>query len=131
MGILNSLFGGSSNEEKKEKKVIPWIPLTNVAQLNDIEEKSKSKLQVIFKHSTTCGISRMVMNMFQETYDLNEQQADLYYLDLHSYRPVSNEVAIKFQLIHQSPQLLLVKNGVVEASSSHGGINDLVLKEYL
>ncbi len=131
MGILNSLFGGSGNEEKKEKKVIPWIPLTNVAQLNNIEEKSKSKLQIIFKHSTTCGISRMVMNMFQETYDLNEQQADLYYLDLHSYRPVSNEVAVKFQLIHQSPQVLLIKNGVVEASYSHGGINDLVLKEYL
>ncbi|WP_298486419.1 bacillithiol system redox-active protein YtxJ [uncultured Maribacter sp.] len=131
MGILNSLFGGSGNEEKKEKKVIPWISLTNVAQLNNIEEQSKSKLQIIFKHSTTCGISRMVMNMFQETYDLNEQQADLYYLDLHSYRPVSNEVAVKFQLIHQSPQVLLIKNGVVEASSSHGGINDLVLKEYL
>jgi len=131
MGILNSLFGGSGNDEKKEKKVIPWIPLTNVEQLNSIEEKSESKLQVIFKHSTTCGISRMVMNMFQETYDLNEEQADLYYLDLHRYRPVSNEVAVKFQLIHQSPQLLVIKNGVVEASSSHGGINDLVLNEYV
>ncbi len=130
MGILNNLFG-NSNKEKKEKKTLPWIPLNTLEQLDEIKTKSKDKAQLIFKHSTTCGISRMVMNMFQETYNLSEEQADLYYLDLHSFRPVSNEVAVKFQLIHQSPQLLIIKNGAVVASSSHGGINDLELQNYI
>ncbi|WP_298476438.1 bacillithiol system redox-active protein YtxJ [uncultured Maribacter sp.] len=131
MGIFDGLFGKSGNEEKKEKKVIPWIPLSSLDQLNEIEEKSKTKAQIIFKHSTTCGISRMVMNTFQETYSLDKEQADLYYLDLHSFRSVSNEVGIKFQVIHQSPQLLVLKEGKTIVHASHGGINDIVLQEYV
>jgi len=73
----------------------------------------------------------MVMNIFKETFDLEKEQADFYYLDLLSYRSVSNEVGIKFQVIHQSPQLLVIKNGVVVASASHGAISDLVLEDYI
>ena len=131
MGIFDGLFGKSNNDEKKEEKVIPWIPLSSLDQLNEIAEKSKNKTQVIFKHSTTCGISRMVMNIFQETYVLDKEQADLYYLDLHSFRSVSNEVRIKFQVMHQSPQLLVIKGGEAIAHSSHGGINDILLEEYI
>jgi len=62
MGLISKLFGSS---EPKEEKVLPWIPLNDLQQLNHIVEKSKTKTQVIFKHSTRCGISRMVMNQFQ------------------------------------------------------------------
>ncbi|WP_089119634.1 bacillithiol system redox-active protein YtxJ, partial [Cellulophaga lytica] len=116
MGIFTGLFGGKE-ENKKEEKDLPWIPLTTVAQLQDIEEKSKTKTQFIFKHSTTCGISRMVIKMFRDTYNFTEDQADLYYLDLLQYREVSNETGYKFQVIHQSPQLLVVKNGVAVADA--------------
>ena len=54
MGLIKKLFGGST--EPKEEKVLPWIPLTEVSQLDTIKEKSKTKTQVIFKHSTRCGI---------------------------------------------------------------------------
>ncbi|ADY30470.1 MULTISPECIES: bacillithiol system redox-active protein YtxJ [Cellulophaga] len=129
MGIFTGLFGGKE-ENKKEEKDLPWIPLTTVAQLQDIEEKSKTKTQFIFKHSTTCGISRMVIKMFRDTYNFTEDQADLYYLDLLQYREVSNETGYKFQVIHQSPQLLVVKNGVAVADASHGSITDLDLEKY-
>ena len=62
MGILNKIFGGIN--EPKEEKLLTWIPLNTIAQLNYITEKSKTKTQFIFKHSTRCGISRMVMNQF-------------------------------------------------------------------
>ncbi|WP_411894861.1 bacillithiol system redox-active protein YtxJ [Winogradskyella sp. A2] len=126
MGFLKNMFGSS---EPKEEKVLPWIPLTNLGQLQEIAEKSKVKTQLIFKHSTRCGISRMVMNQFIASYDL-ESNADLYYLDLLSYRDVSNEVGYKFQVLHQSPQLLVIKNGIVITHASHGGINDMDLAKH-
>ncbi|MFL0354401.1 bacillithiol system redox-active protein YtxJ [Xanthomarina sp. GH4-25] len=127
MGLFNKIFNGSS--EPKEEKVLPWLDLSSVAQLDEIEEKSKSKTQIIFKHSTRCGISRMVMKQFVAAYSLSETDADLYYLDLLNYRDVSNETGYKFQVLHESPQLLIIKNGVVVAHGSHGSINDLNLEQ--
>ena len=129
MGFIDKLFGGS--KEVKEEKVLPWIPLNDVQQLNHIEEKSKIKTQVIFKHSTRCGISRMVINQFVDNYNLTEKDLDLYYLDLLSFRDVSSEVGYKFQVIHQSPQLLVIKNGVVVAHDSHGAINGIDLETFV
>ncbi|MCA0133110.1 bacillithiol system redox-active protein YtxJ [Winogradskyella alexanderae] len=125
--MFKKLFGSS---EPKEEKILPWIHLTSMIQLDEIAEKSKTKTQLIFKHSTRCGISRMVLNQFADQYQL-ENNADLYYLDLLNNRDVSNEVASKFQVIHQSPQLLILNNGVVVAHDSHGAINELDLVKYI
>lgn len=129
MGLFNKIFGGTT--EPKEEKVLPWIPLTSVSQLDAIAKKSKTKTQVIFKHSTRCGISRMVINQFVDFYGLDEKDLDLYYLDLLNYRDVSNEVGYKFQVMHQSPQLIVVKNGATVAHASHGAINDIDLPKFV
>ena len=128
--MFKKLFGSSEPKEKKEEKVLPWLPLTTLDQLDKITEQSKGKTQLIFKHSTRCGISRMVMSQFVSAYDV-DSNADLYYLDLLNYRDVSNEVGYKFQVMHQSPQLLVVKNGVVVAHASHGGINEMELEKLI
>ncbi len=129
MGILNKLFSGSS--EPKEEKILPWLELTTVEQLDGIVEKSTTKTQVIFKHSTRCGISRMVMNQFVGSYDLTTDDLDLYYLDLLNFREISNEVGYKFQVMHESPQILVIKNGVTVAHASHGGINEVDLVKFV
>tara|TARA_R110002167_G_scaffold63312_8_gene178860 strand:- start:3999 stop:4388 length:390 start_codon:yes stop_codon:yes gene_type:complete len=129
MGLFSKLFNNST--EIKEKKVLPWMALTEVSQLDNIKKKSSMKTQVIFKHSTRCGISRMVMNQFTDAYHLTENDLDLYYLDLISYREVSNEVGIRFQVMHESPQLLVIKNGVVVSHTSHGAINDIDLSRFI
>lgn len=126
--MFGKLFG--SNKSPKEDKELPWQNLTTIEQLDEIELSSKGKTQIIFKHSTRCGISRMVLNLFTEAYDL-DLNADLFYLDLLSYRDVSNEVGYKFQVMHQSPQLLIIKNGAVVAHASHGAINDLDLSTFV
>jgi len=126
--MFKKLFG---SKELKEEKILPWIPLNSSEQLAAIDNKSKTKTQVIFKHSTRCGISRMVMNQFVNAYDLDDTNIDLYYLDLLSYRDVSNEVGYKFQVMHQSPQLLVIKNGVTVAHASHGGINEINLDQVI
>jgi bacillithiol system protein YtxJ len=129
MGLFNKLFSGSS--EEKVEKILPWIALNDIKQLDEILVKSKTKTQLIFKHSTRCGISRMVMNQFVGNYNFNEEQLDLYYLDLLNYRDVSNEVGYKFQVMHESPQLLVLKNGVVVAHANHGAINDIDLNRFI
>lgn len=131
--MFKKLFGASSSakaSEDKKEKILPWIALNSLEQLNVIEEQSKAKAQLIFKHSTRCGISRMVLNQFVSAYDL-DINVDLYYLDLLSYRAVSNEVGYKFQVMHESPQLLVIKNGVVVAHASHGAINAMDVQKYL
>jgi len=125
--MFKKLFG---SKEPKEEKLLPWISLTEVKQLDTILKKSKTKTQAIFKHSTRCGISRMVMNQFVSAYDL-DLNIDLYYLDLLNYRETSNEVGFKFQVMHQSPQLLIIKNGVVVAHASHGAINEMGLNKFI
>ncbi len=130
MGVLNSLFGKAKNKPKEEKK-IPWMPLITLNQLEEIKIKSSFKTQVIFKHSVTCGISRMVLNTFVKRYGYKAEEIDLYYLDLYNHREVSNEISYKFQVIHQSPQLLVIKNGEVVAHGSHGDINGIDLSAYI
>lgn len=127
MGLFNNIFGSSS--EKKSKSDLPWIDLNSILQIESIKEASKERPQIIFKHSTTCGISRMVMNQFKSSYTLDESEADLYYLDLLKHREITNQVSRIFGIRHESPQLIVIKNGQVIAHESHGGINDMELGE--
>ena len=131
MGIFNNLFSSkdTSSEEKKDQLV--WIPLTSEDQLIEIEQNSSKRPQIIFKYSTTCGISSMVLRSFKNSYSLEDNQADLYFLDLHRYRQVSNEVANRFKVYHQSPQVLIIKNGTAVTNESHGGITSLDLSRYI
>lgn len=123
MGLFNKIFNSSS--KAKSNNTLPWKNLSNTAQLEKIKVLSKTKAQLIFKHSTRCGISRIVKNQFEKDYNISDDAVDLYYLDLISYRDVSSAVASKFEVIHESPQLLVIKNGVVTAHYSHGDINNI------
>ncbi|OMP29763.1 bacillithiol system redox-active protein YtxJ [Mangrovimonas sp. DI 80] len=132
MGFIKKLFGGSEiSEESKEVNTMPWLGLTSVEQLNKLKVASETKPQLIFKHSTRCGVSRMVMRQFEESYGFSNEDFDVYYLDLLNYRDVSNVIASMFQVMHQSPQLLVIKNGVVVAHASHGAILDVDLKNFV
>jgi bacillithiol system protein YtxJ len=123
------LFGGT--KEAKEEKVLPWIPLNTLTQLELIATKSQTKTQLIFKHSSRCGISRMVINQFIDNYNFTESDFDLYFLDILNNREVSNEVGYTFQVIHESPQLLVIRNAVVVAHASHSGINSIDLNTFV
>lgn len=97
-----------------------WIPLTTEDQLILIKEKSFSVPQVIFKHSTRCSTSSMVLNRLERA----EAPAtiDFYYLDLLAHRNISNKIAEDFQVYHESPQVLLIRNGECVYDESHMAI---------
>lgn len=134
MSFLNRLFSGK-NEPKtptnEEQKASPWLTITKLEQIDYLKELSKQNLVVIFKHSTRCGISSMVWNRFQNNEYLEREDVNFFYLDLLSYRDISTKIAHEFQVLHQSPQLIILKNQNLVYHSSHSAINPSVLEQFL
>lgn len=131
MGLFGKIFGSDDKEPKEEKQALPWQELKSIDQLDQIAEASKTKTQAIFKHSTRCGISRMVISNFEDSFDLSENQVDLFYLDLLNHRDISSEIAAKFQVFHESPQFIIIRNGVAVHHASHSTITPQVLHQFV
>ncbi len=129
MGLLNKIFGNKPAIEKEEK-FIPWYRLTTIQQLDEIEKESFNRPIAIFKHSTRCGTSRMALRQFESHFEIEDEKVKLYCLDLIAFREVSNEVAIRFQVMHQSPQLIVVKNSNTIHHSSHYNIDAGLLEQF-
>lgn len=98
-----------------------WIDLVDIDQIKKIQEASYINPQLIFKHSTRCSISIMAKSRL----DRSEQPPDItfHYLDLLSYRPVSNFISDCFQVHHESPQVLLIRNGECIYEETHNAIS--------
>ena len=98
-----------------------WIEITDEAQLVEMKDLSKVKSQVIFKHSTRCSISSMAKNRLER--GAAPDNIDFYYLDLIKHRNISQKVAEDFDVSHESPQILLIRNGECVYDESHSGIS--------
>ncbi len=98
-----------------------WIHLTDISTIDQIIKDSFDKPQVIFKHSTRCSISSMALNRLER--EDAPANANFCYLDLLSYRNISNAIADKFNVYHESPQILIIRNGECTYDESHQGIN--------
>jgi len=108
---------------------VDWITLDTVEQVDAIIELSHSKQVVIFKHSTSCGISKMVLKGFQRDIDSMDVDAtNFYFLDLIAFRSVSNYIADKLEVRHESPQMIIIQNGKAVHDASHNTINATSIK---
>ncbi|MFK7808685.1 MAG: bacillithiol system redox-active protein YtxJ [Saprospiraceae bacterium] len=119
--LMNSQNGGVSSD---------WKHLTKIEQLDDIVEISKEQPVVLFKHSTTCGISAAAKSRLEEV-PFDVDKGVFYYLDLLSHRDVSNKIAEKFGVVHQSPQIIIIKDGVAVNNNSHHAINGSLVNEWV
>jgi bacillithiol system protein YtxJ len=97
-----------------------WIILTDEHQLESLKELSTQKAQLIFKHSTRCAASSMAKSRLER--NSPPDNVDFYFLDLVRYRQLSNKIAEIFAVAHESPQVLLIKNGECVYEESHSGI---------
>lgn len=130
MGIFNMLK--SQRDIAKEEIIeVPWHVLGKIEQLNEVVEQSKTKPVAIFKHSTRCGISRGVLKLLEKNYILTDDQLKLYYLDLLENRDISNEIAARFNVQHESPQMIVIKNGAVVHHDSHHSIEASHLEKFV
>jgi|TARA_B110000967_G_scaffold13687_1_gene13158 bacillithiol system protein YtxJ len=125
MGIFDSMF------KSENKSTWPGIAIESKVHLEALIADSFKRPQLIFKHSTRCSISRFVLADFTAHFTYSSDEFVAHYLDLLNYREISNEIADHFEVVHQSPQLLVIKNGKVVSHASHEGINELQLRDFL
>lgn len=96
-----------------------WKNISSIGELESIAELSKERAQAIFKHSTRCSISSMAKSRMERGMP---DDSEIWYLDLIKHRDVSNAIAEKFKVYHESPQVLIIKNGECTFDASHNQI---------
>ncbi len=105
-----------------------WIPLESEEQI--LQLKSQDKPSIIFKHSTRCNISNMALRFFEREWEENDN-VDLYFLDILANRGISQQIADTFHVHHESPQVILIHRGDCILDASHQDISAKELQEVL
>ncbi|MEM9824839.1 MAG: bacillithiol system redox-active protein YtxJ [Bacteroidota bacterium] len=108
---------------QKEDIPMDWKVLNQESQLDQIITDSYQKPTVLFKHSTRCGISIGAKHRLESKWNFTSEDLDFYYLDLLNFRSISNAIAERLGIIHQSPQVIALKDGKVIYHTSHHQIN--------
>ncbi len=107
----------------RSKTVFPWTQLTSEEQLITAFEESNDKPVLFFKHSTRCSISSMALSRFEQNAESLSEICDLYFLDLLEFRQLSNKLEEISNVMHQSPQVIVVKNKEVIYTETHSSID--------
>ena len=108
-----------------------WQSLSSEGELKHIVEESFHNPQAIFKHSTRCGISSMIKNRLEAKWEKTNPSVPIYMLDLLAQRALSNQIAEEFDIRHESPQLIILENGVSTYHSSHIGISSSAVASHI
>ncbi|HOX82624.1 MAG TPA: bacillithiol system redox-active protein YtxJ [Chryseolinea sp.] len=108
-----------------------WTALKELSQIEKIVEESTNQRILIFKHSTSCSISRTTLDRLERNWKEEELgKLKPYYLDLLNFRNISHAIAQKFDVEHESPQVLIIENGKSIYDQSHFGIDYKSVKEF-
>lgn len=122
MGLFS--FGKSSNK-------LSWINIQTTEGLEKAIESSTEKPSLFFKHSNRCSISSMALNRFENGFTEDNSRCNLYFIDLITFRDVSNQIAEKLNVQHQSPQVIVLNNNEVIYTASHSGIDTQKIESLL
>ena len=120
MGFLDQLFGKKTESEQVNKW---WRKLESEKDLETAVQKSFQSKVLIFKHSTRCVISKTVLKSFEKQIETLDKNYTFYFLDLLENRALSNEIETRFDVVHQSPQLIVLENGKATHNASHQSID--------
>ena len=109
---------------KSSELPMEWIQLKDASQIEEIKSLSNNRPVLIFKHSTRCSISSMAWDRLKRNWKKEDfERVQPYFLDLISYRDISNQIAAQFDVYHESPQIILIKDGNAVYDNSHMGIS--------
>lgn len=120
MSFFDKIFGGK--EENPQQKSF-WKKIESEEDLEKAIENSYHQKIGIFKHSTSCFISKTVLKNFEKEIENIDQKVELYYLDLLAHRPISNKIAEILEIRHESPQFIVIENGQAINNASHQDIS--------
>ena len=107
-----------------------WNALESLEDWKQAVEASHTSPVVVFKHSTRCSISRMALKLTQQRWELPENTT-AYLLDLLNHRDVSQAIAEDLGVEHQSPQMVLIRDGKALHHANHSNIDPVELLPYL
>lgn len=105
-----------------------WRILNAVDQIDTVISASHTSPVAIFKHSTRCSISSMAQSRLERDWEKRFGDIPIYHLDLIAHRDVSNAVAERFGVEHQSPQLIIIQDGEVVFDASHSAIQPAMIR---
>lgn len=121
MSFLDKIFGGK--QEQGETRSF-WKTIKSEEDLEKAIKESYDNRVAVFKHSTSCFISKTVLKNFEKEIEISdEQNVSFYFLDLLAFRPISNKIAEDFGIRHESPQLIVFENGEPINNASHQDIS--------
>jgi len=120
--IISNLFN-KINNIIYNKKDNDYKHLLKDYSINDISYYSSNIPFLIFKHSERCIVSKTVMKDFMVFYKHNPDRFVYMVVNVIENRKLSNEIAEEYKVIHQSPQVLIIKNGKCLFNESHNNIN--------
>lgn len=118
MGLFSSKKSVSIKRE-----ALPWKNISSVEQLTELLHNVGEKPILLFKHSTRCGVSSMVLKSFENQWDTGTELCDIYFVDLLNHRDVSNEIAVLTGIMHQSPQAIVIKGKEIVYDATHSAID--------
>jgi bacillithiol system protein YtxJ len=108
-----------------------WKFLESEQDWKDALALSGKKPVAIFKHSTRCSVSFMAKKNLEQSWEYSEEEVEPLFLDLIRYRALSDQVANDTGVRHESPQLILLKDGEAIMDSSHYSIDADAIASYL
>ncbi|MFD2602083.1 bacillithiol system redox-active protein YtxJ [Flavobacterium suzhouense] len=121
MGII-AKYPGHYYLDYQSEPITQWTDLISLEQLEGIIDESYSVPIVIFKHSSRCDMSSALLKNFERRYDSKGNIPKPYFLDLIAHRNISDEIALRFGVKHESPQVIFIKEGKCQINSNHSDI---------
>ncbi|CAN5286628.1 bacillithiol system redox-active protein YtxJ [soil metagenome] len=108
-----------------------WKNINSINDLDELVKLSETLPVLIFKHSTRCSVSRFALKDLENKWTGSDSEKIIcFFLDLLAHREISNEIEARFDVRHQSPQILIIKNGKCIFSESHSDISrDIILDQ--
>ena len=95
-------------------------------QLDQLIAASSTRPVLIFKHSPTCGTSYVAQEEL-DVYLQDSEPVDVHVVDVLSQRGLSGEIARRFGVRHQSPQVLLLVDSAVRWHASHYSVTSVAV----
>lgn len=106
-----------------------WSHLNSNELFDSIREKSYEMPQIIFKHSTSCGISARGRRNMEKFYNSGNLECHIWEVYVIEDRDVSQSITYYFNVPHKSPQVILINKGEVQWHFSHFRINEKKLNK--
>ena len=124
--VLKNMFSQNGTKTAEE-----WNILDTKSAVDEAVRKSENKPQMIYKHSGRCSVCVFAKSNLERNIEEISEAADVNFVDVIASREVSNYIAEKLDVRHESPQAILLKHGEVIWHNSHGSVKSAGILEAL